>query len=221
MEIELYEQEVEGLTLDGEVTRMEQDRRIELSEALGLTTHKRVTQEQRARAADRFPLLSGEDLTIWREYLPTRYDDREPGIMMIAPPRLAWYRFDAIPVSVLELWQTLKQEGAFANYEIWTPEKAPQAVTDPILAGYTSGGAGTTGPYLIARWGESLKPFADIKREIMERRRVVDASGISTINALADQIVRSTAIPEWSEPRQRSRRKIDEFLAARAQPRSK
>jgi len=119
--------------------------------------------------ADKFyPRITGCQFEIWRLYLPTVYwrYHRENGIQ-------TWqnYAFDAIPTRALEEIQFADSLKVFEEMHIWTPEQQ----TDPIVVGLTNctirSGNWSARHYLIARWAESLKPFAEIEQEVLAQRR--------------------------------------------------
>jgi len=90
--------------------------------------------------------ITSEEMKIWEIWLPSRY----------AGNGLLIYSFDQIPATVLTAWEAAKAFGIFQNFTIRTPET--KKTQDPILIGYLK-----DVPYLIARWGESLRPFEEIK----------------------------------------------------------
>lgn len=106
------------------------------------------------------PPLSQDEMTVWREWLPTSYSDGDTGSRY-----MTHYNFDRIPKPVLTKWKFYKDQKIFEAFEIWTPERA--LVDDPILLGVIG-----TNRYLLARWGESdanLLSFDDIRRRIWLR----------------------------------------------------
>ncbi|MBI4992246.1 MAG: hypothetical protein HZB99_03440 [Candidatus Harrisonbacteria bacterium] len=101
--------------------------------------------------------ISDNDLRIWRIFLPTSYrSDLGPG------RTLASYAFDQIPEEVISEFELAKALRLFNVYEVRTPEGRN---IDPILIGLY----GNTS-YLIARWGESLQSFEEIKRQVRQSR---------------------------------------------------
>ncbi len=90
--------------------------------------------------------ITSEEMKIWEVWLPSHYTGNE----------LLIYSFDQIPAAVLTAWEAAKALGVFQIFTIRTPEM--KKTQDPILIGYLK-----DVPYLIARWGESLRPFGEIK----------------------------------------------------------
>lgn len=123
-----------------------------------------------------YPLLSAEEVRVWQAFLPTRYTD---GVAMVSQAsalavfggspsnsgirRIKDYLFDTPPLSVMETWAQVQASKVFDALEVWTPER--QRV-DPILVGYKTFDKRSIGPFLIARWGEALKAFDEIKAEV-------------------------------------------------------
>ncbi len=95
--------------------------------------------------------ITPEEMNIWKIWLPSQYTGNE----------LLIYSFDQIPAAVLTAWEAAKAIGVFHPFTIRTPET--RKAQDPILIGYLK-----DVPFLIARWGESLRPLEEIK-EIVEK----------------------------------------------------
>jgi len=106
--------------------------------------------------------LSREDCGVWSAFLPTKYQyNFDEG--------LGWskYKFDVIPDEILAEIEEAYSLKLFDNLLIWTPEIR---MSDPILLGRISNPIARRyedhGYFLIARWGESLLPFEEIKRRV-------------------------------------------------------
>jgi len=95
--------------------------------------------------------ITSEEMRIWEVWLPGSYTD---SMLLI-------YSFDQIPATVLTAWEAAKALGVFQSFTIRTPET--KKAQDPILIGWLK-----DVPYLIARWGESLRPFVEV-RAIVEK----------------------------------------------------
>lgn len=131
-----------------------------LAEELGLTAMtKRVEREQALvtmRGVATPTPLSEDELTVWSAWLPRVYSNST------AQTTMSDYRFDLIPVSILETWKKWKQTGCFEEFEIRTPEAS--RTQDPILLGVRDNKR-----YLLARWSESderLISFAEIAKQV-------------------------------------------------------
>jgi hypothetical protein len=173
---EIYQRE----SLETSIPELDQndkelERRAELVSTLGLSGQQRRLQDLEKAKAIPYRLLTQEELRIWQDYLPCSY--LEDAVLAVdtgrrpiyKPSRLADYDFDLIPIDVLENWQHCRQLGYFSSYEIWTADNQP----DPVLIGRLGSLV-----FLIARWGESLKPLEGIKQAIESegrprRRRIV------------------------------------------------
>ncbi len=99
--------------------------------------------------------ISEAEMKIWQVWLPREYRTKQ---------ELAGYSFDQIPATALNEWNAAKESGLFQTFTIRTPEKERQQ--DPIIIGWAFkwvAGKIKKIPYLISRWGESLKPFKEIE----------------------------------------------------------
>jgi len=166
---EIYHQELIDTDQTELQTAFDQwERRAQLTEALGLAgQHHYMKALERAKEIP-FKLLTPEEIRVWQRYLQKQYLDTATLLLELEHrsfrdrDRLDRYAHDLIPLNVLEAWLHCRQLGYFESYEIWSSEEQP----DPILIG-------RVGPlsFLIARWGESLKPFEEIRQEVQRPRR--------------------------------------------------
>lgn len=127
-----------------------------------------------------YPQLSGYELHVMMAFLPTAYK------------RTYWheYEFDVIPLSALKALEAADSLGVFSDFEIWTPEKpkSPPRTRklDPMLVGVVGGQGRFSGSrsqtwkyrgdcpsgvqfFPIARWGEALKSFSEMKRFVTSK----------------------------------------------------
>lgn len=137
----------------------------------------------------KYPLLSTHENQIWSEFLPTKYR-AHVGTNLWGRTDMKLYNFDFIPISVLELFRDSRKNGEFDIYEIWTPEL--QRRMDPILVGFKKINNNEIGPFMIARWGESLETFENIEKQV-EARRVQNTFPPQTIV----QPFAATTPPGW------------------------
>jgi hypothetical protein len=169
MTIELYRQQpmIEATKYVLDDTKAAQ--RAQWRQDLGLTGQ--LALQRHKDLAPWYPHLSLEEWEVWRKFLPKDYHHA------ILPNRTLEYTFDIIPDEVLEEWVFVQRMGWFRMYAIRTPEQATHL--DPALFGWVDehymGSRGTpmARPYLIARWGESLLSFEDIKALVNSRRNDV------------------------------------------------
>lgn len=117
-----------------------------------------------------YPVITDEERNIWAAWLPTSYMSESSSTQI---RELRSYDFDTIPEGVLNEWQLAKSLDLFEKYEIRTPERQIQ---DPILIGWNN-----EIPYLIARWGESLIPFEEIRKSVQKDEERKNFSGIIMI----------------------------------------
>jgi hypothetical protein len=92
-----------------------------------------------------YPELSGEELTVWRNYLPMRREIKHLSS-----------RFNAIPD--LAIAEIKKARRSFDRVEIWSRAGDPMAV----------GVIGKENPryFSIARWGDAKLTLAQVKRRL-------------------------------------------------------
>ena len=144
---------IEELLKARESKAEELNKRKELCKELGLKVQEKFSAFS-LLSPDMFcKRLSDKELKIWRMFLPTT---------SYRGDSLVDYRYDLIPTEVLQDWKLVKDLGLFESFEIQTPElKNP----DPILIGIRKIGDKDI-RYLIARWGESLIPFKEIRLKV-------------------------------------------------------
>lgn len=132
--------------------------RTELCKSLGLEIQ---AERQSADAALSgitaemfFPKISFYEHNIWRNFLSRAYSKSKGN----------WkeYQYDTIPVKALEEISFAHSLGVFDDIQIWTPERN----TDPAAIGVVNLQGNFVNNFLITRWGESLKPFEEIEKEV-------------------------------------------------------
>lgn len=74
------------------------------------------------------------------------------------------YHKTTIPLQVLSLIALSEKEGYFSRIEIWFDDKTP----DPIAVGFIKDGEWASKQYAIARWGDVLRPFDELKTKAVE-----------------------------------------------------
>lgn len=95
------------------------------------------------------------------------------------------YNRTAIPLEVLSLIALSEKEGYFDDLEIWYDDKSP----DPLAVGIIKNPDGwTKKTYTIARWGDALADFNDLKQKaiavfknttrITLNRKIADANAL-------------------------------------------
>lgn len=119
-----------------------------------------------------YPNISGYELKVWLDFLRTAYSKNMGH----------WnkYRFDCIPTDALEQIQFAESLHLFNDLEIWTPEQP----IDPMVVGVLGDRQETLANpfnsamhgrrnvrfFQIVRWGESLKPFEAIEKEVLHQK---------------------------------------------------
>ena len=139
--------------LEREVNEQAINRKRVLCRELGLD--KQIELLDRQRFLSNFPYceMTEEEYRVYGRVFPTKY----------CKAGIKEYRFDCIPNEVLELWFDVKRENVFDELEIWTPE---QLKVDPLLVGIVK--KFSLRPFLLARWGEALLGWEEIKKKAEE-----------------------------------------------------
>lgn len=97
-----------------------------------------------------YPELSGEELTVWRKYLPIRRP---------AENFASWFNGETIPGRVIrEIERAQKGPRLFGHIEIWS------RTDDPMAIGVIEGE--TPRYFSIARWGDAEITVARAKRTL-------------------------------------------------------
>jgi len=128
-------------------------------EVTALRTNAR--RESSLNPAHFYPQITNIEMKIWKVWLPTRYVENPKSSNEL---NFKEYAFDRIPEEVLQEIECARALNLFNTLEVRTPEIKAQ---DPILIGWFD-----KVPYLISRWGESLRPFEEIKQLVEEGRRI-------------------------------------------------
>lgn len=141
-------------------------RKLAMARKLGLGAQEQMIEYEIAKAKtprimpDVAP-LTNDEYRIWRAFLPTTYCYSVfGGKLNDSSPR---YRYDSIPLPVMQKWQACLDANLFHSYELMTPE-IPRL--DPVLIGVGHDDR----RYMIARWAESdanFVTFAGVKRKLL------------------------------------------------------
>lgn len=101
------------------------------------------------------------------------------------------YNKTAIPIEVLGLIQLSINENYFKEVQIWYDDKAP----DPLVVGIKQRTVEWDNDfYLIARWGDVLKSFSELKAEAITR--YMESSRISLQRKLSDCRIKLETLTE-------------------------
>jgi hypothetical protein len=115
-----------------------------------------------------YPELSGEELTVWRNYLPVRRQIRKLS---------SKFNGATIPDPVItEIERAKRAPGLFDRIEIWS------RATDPMAVGVI--GQEEPRYFSIARWGDAKLTLAQVKRRVWFEKfliRLAATGGIMTV----------------------------------------
>ena len=169
MNIETYEVE----EVKGELGTMAADSEaMELIEKLGLEGQKALCNKE---TDTRFPYrrMTQLEFFVYRQHLPET-------------TRLEQYKSGLIPLRVLQVAAHAKECGYLSFIEVWHPEDVR---VDPLLVG-VKGESWNGERYLLARWGESLKPFQDLQKEAIEIWKATASSKLGEIQKEVESEIR-------------------------------
>ncbi len=119
----------------------------EKCEALGLDKQIALTEKQASPIP--FEFMNNVSKRVYETICPAKVRYKE-------------YGKTAIPLEVLGLIQLSENEGYFKEIQIWYDDKSP----DPLAVGLKQRGQyeWNNECYLIARWGDVLRPFEELKK---------------------------------------------------------
>lgn len=84
----------------------------------------------------------------------------------ICPQKINYKKYSktTIPLEVLSLIALSEKEHYFEEIQIWYDDKSP----DPLAVGFIKKDSWTYDFYLIARWGDVLRPFDELKEKAIK-----------------------------------------------------
>lgn len=122
-----------------------------LADRLGLKGQARFSAEPTAEgAAQRVP---------YREM--TKEERVVYGLLLPARETVENYSRGPIPLRVLQVLEHARSLGIYTGFKVWHDQAGP----DPLLVGEI----GYSATHLLARWGESLEPFKQMRRRAVEK----------------------------------------------------
>jgi hypothetical protein len=128
-----------------------------------------------------FPQMKATDERVWSNYCPTQEKLKD-----ITVP---------LPMQVVELIKTY--QSTFHEFQIWSESRDQ---VDPILIGVAKKDKEDL-KYLICRWGESLKPFSEIREMVIkqwkERRRINIEKKLRDIDSDAQDYFGGQWVNDW------------------------
>lgn len=127
----------------------------EMIEKTGLVGQQHILGESKSPVP--FPPMTTEMLGVYGCICPNR-------------EKVENYSVSTIPLKVLSLIALSKEQAYFHKIEVWYDVQKP----DPIAVGYIKNqnqfwGDGTA--YIIARWGDELESFFELKQKAIKRYR--------------------------------------------------
>lgn len=150
MQVETYEVAESGA--DGKIENND--------EAVGLI--------ERLNLAGQMELITGPEKQVFPYRKMTRAECNVYGALCPRKTEISEYKDGMIPLRVLQVAAYVKETGFIDSLVVWHPESAD--VKDPILVGLKGGNVYWPNEiYLLARWGEVLEPFSELKKMAAER----------------------------------------------------
>lgn len=129
--------------------------REKMCKELGLSIQAKIGY---CDAKDFYLAMTEKEIFIWQRFLPSSYSHQKG----------EWkeYNFDVVPNESLEEISFATSLRAFTDLEIWTPRGRR---SDPLVVGLVGSRHNrNTSYHMITRWGESLAPFPEIEKLIMQ-----------------------------------------------------
>lgn len=200
MQVETYE--INETTSDGQTDALDAEA-VALIEKMGLAGQRRLVSSDGAKVAVMpYQAMTAEELAVYDLLFPTH-------------DNLGEYSAGPIPMRVLQVAALATEREWFARMEVWH-KRTGSAKDDPVLIGVTVQrvpfGAGSAGHwtresrYLLARWGDALKPYREllVDAAAIARSRIKSAivkvrTEIEAAAAIADLVTDSVAV-QWSGP---------------------
>lgn len=150
---------------------------LALIESLGLEGQKELT---RTRSVE-----GGEQVTTIMPYREmTAEENRVYGYLLPTKMPLEKYNRGPVPLRVLQVAALASREGWFDRLEVWCPANAQDK--DPLLVGKIG-----TRDHLLARWGDVLAPFEELRVTACEKwiraARAKLAERTATVESAAEQ----------------------------------
>lgn len=121
----------------------------EKCESLGLSEQLALASEDKSPMP--FEFMNTVQMRVYETICPMKQDYKK-------------YNKTAIPLEVLSLIALAEKEHYFEKIEIWYDDKAP----DPIAVGLIKENTYSFRNYAIARWGDSIRSFDELKDKAME-----------------------------------------------------
>lgn len=200
MEIEVYDKTEQTVNDAGQLVAETDAEALALIEQLGLTGQ----QERNTSALNKVDEVSEKQIH-WRNHYDLITAEQQMVLIELFPEvcKVENYKNGPIPVRILKEISFIKDHFAFV-YVCYAP---PAELVDPVLIavneeiGYWNKARMLTKCNLIARWGDALKPWAELYEDAVASRCLKMENKIKgTIAAMQSQLVRLQGgeIPEHS-----------------------
>jgi hypothetical protein len=168
--------EVEELVAEGEPIPQEQ---VELINQLQLTGQQELISKDDA---------GDENLCPYRKM--TKEEQEVYGVLCPDMVKIEHYSAQAIPVRVLQVYAHAQSLDMFETFVVMDKKQAE--VKDPVLVGMTGqfyswqkNPIRGTGTFILARWGEELAPFSELKQMAM---RIRESSYLAELDDIIDYV---------------------------------
>lgn len=159
-----------------------------LIERLGLKGQEKLNTKTDAGDEVRCPyrVMTREEMFVYGVLCPRKTDENE-------------YGEEPIPLRVLQVLAHAHSLQYFEGFQIWHRESS--TVQDPVLVGTWRGrrngrGWDETETYILARWGEVLEAFGDLKKKAVTLHRQARLQKLAEIQNEVEAAIRSTKSAE-------------------------
>lgn len=173
MEIETYEiEEVAGAAL-GTTPEVEAEA-LEMIERLGLDGQRKLVikpdgdDESATEERIPYPKMSASEVAVYSARFPV-HDD------------VAAYNMGIMPIRVLQVVEHARR--IFEKVQVWHDKVRDP---DPVLVGKNGNDT-----FLLARWGDALKQFAEIKAEALEKMKETFLAKAREVKLEAERVIAS------------------------------
>ncbi len=171
MQVETYE--VNEVTSDGEVDKLD-DAAVALITKMGLRGQERLVgaKDDGQVAVLPYQEMTAEEVAVYEALFPQKDD-------------LSDYAAGPLPLRVLQVAAFAKDRGWFNRLQVWH-KRAGSAKEDPVLVGVIGHPQHPTldrQKFLLARWGDALKPYRDLLAEAAASARASLRGAIAKTHA--------------------------------------
>lgn len=173
MQVETFE--INEVISDGSVDKLD-EQSVALIAKLGLAGQSSLVSRTEAGAVSVMPYqaMTNEEVAVYRELFPTH-------------DAIVGYSAGPIPLRALQVAALATEMGWFTSIEVWH-KRAGSAKEDPIMVGIVGGAHAWTvkNRFLLARWGDALRPYGDLVAEAAKICRAKLQSAVVRCQARLD-----------------------------------